>query len=118
MDENTQQPTAVAAPPPYNQQPVVLGLTPGQQQPWLPNQEYPGATTTQPMYYNNPAPPQPPQNIVVNVQQQQQQQQQQLVVVKYKQVNHCCHCCLTFWTGGLWLPCWILGCCGVEACYC
>lgn len=27
-------------------------------------------------------------------------------------VNHCCHCCLTFFSGGLWLPFWIAACCG------
>jgi hypothetical protein len=32
-------------------------------------------------------------------------------------VNHCCHCCLTFWTVGAWLPCWISACvCGVPHC--
>ncbi len=26
-------------------------------------------------------------------------------------VNHCCHFCACFWTGGIWLPCWIVACC-------
>ena len=26
-------------------------------------------------------------------------------------VNHCCHCLLTFGTGGVWAPLWLAACC-------